>query len=136
MLVPEACKRLDELVAQVSSGLRRPDLRDAVAKGVLNGRIRRTAAREKRDRGGGPYEKQRANATIVAPVSTNPNHEVGQREYAEVVGALVAVRRFAGEMSDVYADFGRADQQEDAGARAMVDACDRALDALDYDGAR
>jgi hypothetical protein len=69
-------------------------------------------------------------------VSTNPNHELGKREYADVVGALVAVRRFAGEMSDVYADFGRAEQPEDAGARAMVDACDRALDALDYDGAR
>jgi len=69
-------------------------------------------------------------------VSTNPNHELGQREYAEVVGALVAVRRFAGEMSDVYADFGWPNQEEDAGARAMVDACDRALDALRYDGAR
>jgi hypothetical protein len=69
-------------------------------------------------------------------VSTIPNHELGQREYAEVVGALVAVRRFAGEMSDVYADFGRPNQEEDAGARAMVDACDRALDALRYDGAR
>ena len=76
------------------------------------------------------------DATILATVSTNPNHELGQREYAEVVGALVAVRRFAGEMSDVYADFGRVDQVEDAGARAMVDACDRALDALRYDGAR
>jgi hypothetical protein len=60
----------------------------------------------------------------------------GRRDYAEVVGALVSVRRFACEMSDAFADMGRAEQQEDAGARAMVDACDRALEALRYDDDR
>jgi hypothetical protein len=58
---------------------------------------------------------------------------LGRRDYAEVVGALVAVRRFACEMSEVFADMGRAEQPEDAGARAMIDACDRALEALRYD---
>jgi hypothetical protein len=61
---------------------------------------------------------------------------LGRRDYAEVVGALVAVRRFACEMSDVFDDMGRAEQPEDAGARAMVDACDRALEALRYDADR
>jgi len=51
-------------------------------------------------------------------------------DYAEVVEALVSVRRFACEMSDGFAD--RAEQPEDAGARAMIDACDRALEALRY----
>jgi hypothetical protein len=61
---------------------------------------------------------------------------LGPREYAEVAGALVAVRRFACEMSDVYGDVGRAGAPEDEGARAMVDAVDRALDALRYEGER
>jgi hypothetical protein len=60
-------------------------------------------------------------------------HEIlGGDDYAEVVGALVSVRRFACEMSDVFSDMGHAEQPEDAGARAMIDACDRALEALRY----
>jgi hypothetical protein len=68
----------------------------------------------------------------------DPQQDVtlGRRDYAEVVGALVSVRRFACEMSDAFADMGRAEQQEDAGARAMVDACERALEALRYDDDR
>jgi hypothetical protein len=58
------------------------------------------------------------------------------RDYAEVVDALVSVRRFACEMSEVFADMGRAEQQEDAGARAMIDACDRALETLRYNEGR
>ena len=61
---------------------------------------------------------------------------LGGRDYAEVVGALVAVRRFACEMSDVFAEMGRAEPPEDAGARAMIDACDRALEALRYNEGR
>ena len=68
----------------------------------------------------------------------DPQQDVtlARRDYAEVVGALVSVRRFASEMSDTFADLGRAEQPEDAGARAMVDACDRALEALRHDGDR
>lgn len=61
---------------------------------------------------------------------SEPHVILGGDDYEEVVGALVSVRRFACEMSDVYAD--RAEQPEDAGARAMIDACDRALEALRY----
>jgi hypothetical protein len=61
---------------------------------------------------------------------SEPHVILGGDDYAEVVGALVSVRRFACEMSDVYVD--RAEQPEDAGARAMIDACDRALEALRY----
>ncbi|HYX75974.1 MAG TPA: hypothetical protein VE757_02250 [Gaiellaceae bacterium] len=61
---------------------------------------------------------------------SEPNVILGGDDYAEVVGALVSVRRFACEMSDVFAD--RAEQPEDAGARAMIDACDRALETLRY----
>jgi hypothetical protein len=56
-----------------------------------------------------------------------------RRDHSEIIGALVAVRRFACEMSEVSAEMGRAEQPEDAGARAMVDACDRALEELRYD---
>jgi hypothetical protein len=56
-----------------------------------------------------------------------------RRDHAEIIGALVAVRRFACEMSEVSAEMARAEQPEDEGARAMVDACDRALEALRYD---
>jgi hypothetical protein len=68
----------------------------------------------------------------------DPQQDVtlGRRDYAEVVGALVSVRRFACEMSDAFADMGRPEQPEDAGARAMVDACERALEALRYDSDR
>lgn len=69
-------------------------------------------------------------------VDAQPDFTLGQRDYPDVVGALVAVRRFACEMSDSYADMGWPTQPEDDGARAMVDACDRALEALRYDGAR
>jgi hypothetical protein len=69
-------------------------------------------------------------------VDAQPDFTLGQRDYADVVGALVAVRRFACEMSDSYAGVGWPTQPEDDGARAMVDACDRALEALRYDGAR
>jgi hypothetical protein len=61
---------------------------------------------------------------------------LGERDYAEVVGALVAVRRFACEMSDVFAEMGQAAPPEDAGAGAMIDACDRALEALRYNEGR
>ena len=54
---------------------------------------------------------------------------LGGDDYAEVYEALVSVRRFACEMSDAFAD--RA-EPEDAGARAMIDACDRALEVLQY----
>jgi hypothetical protein len=135
MFLPEPRKRPRQLVAQRTRWLSRPDLCDSVAEDLLDRRTRGATPRKQGERES-PYGKRRADATILSPVSTNPNHELGQREYAEVVGALVAVRRFAGEMSDVYTDFGRPNQEEDAGARAMVDACDRALDALRYDGAR
>ena len=69
-------------------------------------------------------------------MDAQPDVTLGRRDYAEVVGALVAVRRFACEMSDGFADMGRAEQPEDAGARAMVDACDRALEALRDEGDR
>jgi hypothetical protein len=62
--------------------------------------------------------------------------ELGRRDRDEVAGALIAVRRFACEMSEVSADMGRAEQPEDAGAGAMVDACDRALEALSHQGDR
>jgi hypothetical protein len=65
-----------------------------------------------------------------------PSFMLGKREYADVVGALVAVRRFACEMSDVFVEAGRREQPEDEGARAMVDAVDRALDVLRYEGER
>ena len=59
-------------------------------------------------------------------------HEIlGGDDYAEVYEALVSVRRFACEMSDAFGDLGRA-EPEDAGARAMIDACDRALEVLRY----
>jgi len=57
---------------------------------------------------------------------------LGGDDYAEVYEALVSVRRFACEMSDAFGDIGRA-EPEDAGARAMIDACDRALETLRYD---
>ena len=39
-------------------------------------------------------------------------------------------------MSEVSADPGHTEQPEDAGARAMVDVCDRALEGFRYDRAR
>jgi hypothetical protein len=60
-----------------------------------------------------------------------PTSRFGNREYAEVVGALVAVRRFACEMSEEVG--ARGVQPEDEGARAMVDAVDSALAALRYE---
>jgi len=135
MFRTELRERPRQLVAQRPRWLSRPNLCDSVAEDLLHRRIGGATPRKQGERKSS-YGKRRADATILSPVSTDPNHELGQREYAEVVGALVAVRRFAGEMSDVYADFGRPNQEEDAGARAMVDACDRALDALRYDGAR
>jgi len=56
---------------------------------------------------------------------------LGGDDYTEVYEALVSVRRFACEMSDTFADLGRS-EPEDAGARAMIDACDRALEVLRY----
>jgi hypothetical protein len=66
-------------------------------------------------------------------MNAQPHVTLGRRDSAEVVGALVAVRRFACEMSENFADLGHPEQPEDAGARAMVDACDGALEALRYD---
>ena len=77
-----------------------------------------------------------SNATIVSPVNAEGDLTLGRRDYDEVVGALIAVRRFACEMSEVSADPGHTEQPEDAGARAMVDVCDRALEGLPYDRAR
>ena len=62
---------------------------------------------------------------------SEPHVILGGGDYAEVYEALVSVRRFACEMSDAFADVGRA-EPEDAGARAMIDACDRALETLRY----
>jgi hypothetical protein len=117
------------VVVQRARGLGGPDLSQAVPEELLSRRLRRAAAREDRECKAG-YDNRRTDATILSPVSATPEPEVGQAEQAEVVGALIAVRRFAGEMSEAYADFGRAEQQEDAGARAMIDACDCALDEL------
>jgi hypothetical protein len=61
---------------------------------------------------------------------SEPHVILGGDDYAEVYGALVSVRRFACEMSDVYGD--RAEEPEDDGARAIIDACDRALEVLRY----
>jgi hypothetical protein len=69
-------------------------------------------------------------------MSAQPDFVLGQREYAEVVGALIAVRRFAAEMADVFDGLGRSEQPEGAGAQSMIEATDRALDALRYDGPR
>jgi hypothetical protein len=66
-------------------------------------------------------------------MDAQPDVTLGRRDYEEVVGALVAVRRFACEMSDAFADLGQFEQPEDSGARAMVDACDRTLEALRHD---
>jgi hypothetical protein len=77
-----------------------------------------------------------SNETIVSAMNTEGDLTLGRRDHDEVAGALVAVRRFACEMSEVFADLGQAEQPEDAGARAIVDACDRALEAAPYDGAR
>jgi hypothetical protein len=71
-----------------------------------------------------------------SPVEVEHHVTLHGRDYDEVVGALVAVRRFACEMSEVFSDLGRAEQPEDAGARAMIDACDRALEKLRYNEER
>ncbi|MGN6430378.1 MAG: hypothetical protein ACTHNB_06530 [Gaiellaceae bacterium] len=60
---------------------------------------------------------------------SEPHVILGGDDYAEVYDALVSVRRFACEMSDAFSD--RA-EPEDAGARAMIDACDRALEVLRF----
>lgn len=65
-------------------------------------------------------------------VIEQPTSRLGNRDYADVVGALVEVRRFACEMSDA-ADAARSAQPEDEGACAMIDAVDSALAALRYD---
>jgi hypothetical protein len=122
-------QRRGKLVVQRARGLSGPDLSQAVPEELLRRRFRGAAAHEERQREA-RYDNRRTDATIISPVSASPEPEVGQAEQAEVVGALIAVRRFAGEMSEAYADFGRAEQQEDAGARAMIDACDCALDEL------
>jgi hypothetical protein len=66
---------------------------------------------------------------------TEPHVILGGDDYAEVYEALVSVRRFACEMSETFADMGRV-EPEDAGARAMIDACDRALEVLRYSEGR
>ena len=69
-------------------------------------------------------------------METGQHAALGGCDYAELVGALVAVRRFACEMSDVFAEMGGPESPEDAGARAMIDACDGALEALRYNEGR
>ena len=55
--------------------------------------------------------------------------------YAEAVGNLLALRQLADELSEVFADSGEWRRGDDAarGAKAMVDAIDRVLKALDYE---
>ena len=55
--------------------------------------------------------------------------------YAEAVGNLLALRGLASELSEVFAastGFGRADDAT-RGAKAMVDAIDRVLKALNFE---
>jgi hypothetical protein len=56
--------------------------------------------------------------------------------YAEAVGNLLALRGLANELSEVFADSFEWGRRDDAtrGAKAMVDASDRILRALNYEG--
>jgi hypothetical protein len=56
--------------------------------------------------------------------------------YAEAVGNLVALRQLASELAEVFADSAEWRRKDDAtrGAKAMVDAIDRVLQALNHEG--
>jgi hypothetical protein len=56
--------------------------------------------------------------------------------YAEAVGNLVALRQLASELAEVFADSAEWGRKDDAtrGAEAMVEAIDRILRALSYEG--
>ncbi len=57
--------------------------------------------------------------------------------YAEAVGNLLALRRLAGELVEVFGDSAEWRRKDDAtrGAEAMVEAIDRILKALNFDAA-
>lgn len=75
---------------------------------------------------------------MANPAAQEPPVALTRERYAEVVGNLLAVRRLATEMTELFAATGRGGKEDKAarGARAMVDSIDLVLDALGYAGDR